>query len=138
MAIYCGRLGTEETRRSEVARGRLAGSHEPVSSTRLKVSLPMTTRLSRIIRNNRTVYFVMQYFVLAGTDRWRHYAKFNGKKNFLSNFICQFNLRILTHQLQSYSWRNRDRFGVEILMIYSLFTMDIIQICERDKNKGSL
>ena len=94
MAIYCGRLRTEGTRRSEVARGRLAGSHEPVSSTRLKVSLPMTTGLSKIIRNNRPVYSVMQYFVLVGTDRWRHYAQFNGKKTFYQtssvNLICVF------------------------------------------------
>ena len=93
MAIYGGRLGTEETRRSEVARGRLAGSHEPVSSTRLKVSLPMTTGLSKIIRNNRMVYSVMQSFVLAGTDRWRHYAQFNGKtfyRTSRANSICVF------------------------------------------------
>ena len=109
MAIYCGRLGTEETSRSEVARGRLAGSHEPVSSTRLKVSLPMTTGLSKIIRNNRTVYSVMQYFVLSRADRCRRYTDFNGK-NFLSTFSSQFNLTTyLAHQLRICSWRNRNR-----------------------------
>ena len=95
MAIYCGRLCTEETSRAEVARGRLAGSHEPVSSTRLKVSLPMTTGLSKIIRNNRTVYSGMQYFVLSGTDRWRHYTQFNGKTFYQPSIVNSIWRRIL-------------------------------------------